>query len=484
MIHCERMNTMNVDVIFHGGYVITMEGPGTGVIQQGAVAVKGNKIVAAGDEKDVLKEYSAHRYINTTGKAVMPGFVDPHMHTGDAIVRSCAQDIPEDIWRIHGILPLLGLCKTEDYVIGSRVNVIEALKTGTTTFGDFYSPMSSIVKNYVDLGARACVADMINELPPDTMNMQLGELIDFDPSVGQKKLTSNIRLVEQYHQSNGGRITCRFGPHSPEYCSEELLREIKALSDRYDVGLYTHLSQSEEENLQVQMRYGCSPTDLLERLGFLSPKLVAAHLIFTTQEEKKRIAASGTHMVLCSGSNMLIGGIFPPAVEFAACGGHVALATDNVSENNVMFHEMKLASVMYKHVLQDATAMPAWKTLRMATIEGAKALQMEDQIGSLRPGKLADMIVIDLSYPQLTPIYDAPVRNLIPNLVYSARGNEVETVMIDGKIVVENHQLLTDDEHRVMQQANTAAKRISGALAKAPWAGELPLAKLTQEGYY
>ena len=136
---------MNVDYIFHGGYVITMEGPGTGVINKGGVAIKDNRIVAVGEESDILRQYSAHRMIDTTGKAVMPGFVDPHMHTGDAIVRSCAQDIPEDIWRIHGILPLLGLAETQDYVAGSRVNIIEALKSGTTTFGDFYSPMSCLL---------------------------------------------------------------------------------------------------------------------------------------------------------------------------------------------------------------------------------------------------------------------------------------------------------------------------------------------------
>lgn len=475
---------MNVDYILHGGYVITMEGPGTGVINKGGVAIKDNRIVAVGEESDILRQYSAHRVIDTTGKAVMPGFVDPHMHTGDAIVRSCAQDIPEDIWRIHGILPLLGLAETQDYVAGSRVNIIEALKSGTTTFGDFYSPMSAIVENYVQLGARACVSDMINELPRDTMDLELGQLIPFDSAIGNEKLMGNLRLVEDYHQSYGGRITCRFGPHSTEYCSAELLREIKALSDKYDVGIYTHLSQSEEENLQTQMRNGCRPTELLDRLGFLSPKLIAAHLIFTEPQELKRIAESGASMVLCVGSNMLIGGIYPPADEFAAYGGQVALATDNVSECNIMFHDMKLAALLHKHKYKDGTLTPAWKALRMATIDGAKALGMENEIGSLRPGKLADLIVIDLAYPHLNPIYDAPIRNLIPNLVYSARGHEVEMVMIDGKMIVEDHVLLTDDEQCAIREVNKSAARISQALAQIRWSADLPLVKLTREGYY
>ena len=475
---------MNVDVIFYGGFVVTMEGPGTGVINDGAVAVKGNKIVAVGDTADVMRDYTADRCIDIAGKAVMPGFVDSHIHTGDVIVRSCAQDIPGEIWRIHGILPLLGLARDEDYVIGSRLNIIEALKAGTTTFGDFYSPMSSIVQNYIDLGARACVSDMINEMPKDTINLSMDELLPLDSAIGSRKLESNIKLVEQYHQSHDGRITCRFGMHTVEYCTVELLREIKFWADRFGVGINTHLSQSSGENRQCMMRNGCRPAQLLERLGYLGRRLIAAHLTCATDDEIRMVARSGTAMVLCMGSNMLIDGSLPPARQYAEYGGTVALATDQANNCSFMFGEMKCASLSTKHATQDGTQMPAWKVLRMATIEGARALMMEDQIGSLRPGKLADIIVIDLSYPHLNPIYTAPIRNLIPNLVYSARGHEVESVMVNGKFVVENHVLLTEDEKSVIGKVNAAAGRISRDLAKNSWSADLPLARLTSEGYY
>lgn len=475
---------MNVDVIFHGGFVITMEGPGTGIINNGAVAVKDSKIVAVGETADVLGAYTADRYINAAGKAVMPGFVDPHIHTGDVIVRSCAQDIPGNIWRIHGILPLLGLARDEDYIIGSRLNIIEAIKAGTTTFGDFYSPMSTIVKNYIDLGARACVSDMINEMPKDTIHISMDELLPLDSAVGNRKLESNIKLVEQYHQSHDGRITCRFGMHTVEYCTVEMLREIKAYADKYNVGINTHLSQSNGENRQCMMRNGCRPAELLDRLGYLGPRLIAAHLTCATAEEVRMVAESGTAMVLCMGSNMLIDGSLPPARQFADYGGTVALATDQANNCSFMFGEMKCASLFTKHTSQDATQMPAWKALRMATIEGAKALMMDDRIGSLRPGKLADIIMIDLSYPHLNPIYTAPVRNLIPNLVYSARGHEVELVMVNGRVIVEDHVLLTEDEKSVIEKANKSAARISAALAQSEWSADLPLAKMTSEGYY
>ena len=158
---------MTLDLIIHGGYVITMEGPGTGIINRGAVGIKGNKIVAVGEEQDVTSRYTAHRYIAAKGKAVMPGFVNVHMHTGDAIVRSCAQDLPGKIWRFKGILPLLGVARDEDFAAASRLNIVEALHSGITTFGDYYSPMTEIVKNHIQLGTRAVVSGMINELPPD-----------------------------------------------------------------------------------------------------------------------------------------------------------------------------------------------------------------------------------------------------------------------------------------------------------------------------
>lgn len=475
---------MHVDVIFHGGFVITMEGAGTGVIDHGAVAVKGRKIEAVGETDEILKAYQADRYIDTTGKAVMPGFVDSHIHTGDVIVRGCAQDIPGDIWRIHGILPLLSLARDEDYRIGSRLNIIEALKAGTTTFGDFYSPMSSLVQNYIDLGARACVSDMINEMPKDTMGIGKDELIPLDSAVGEKKLKSNIELIERYQDTHEGRITCRLGMHTVEYCSVEMLKEIKALSDRYNVGINTHLSQSNGENRQCVMRNGCRPTELLDRLGYLNRRLIAAHLICATPEEVRRVAQSGAAMVLCMGSNMLIDPCLPPAKEFAAHGGTVALATDQANNNSFMFGEMKCAALFSKYSARDATVMPAWQALRMATIEGAKALMMEDSIGSLKAGKLADMIVIDLSYPHLNPIYTAPIRNIVPNLVYAARGHEVETVMVNGRIVVENHVLLTEDEKTVVAQANRSAARIGEALAGIEWSKNLPLVRRTAEGYY
>ncbi len=475
---------MTLDCIIHGGCVVTMEGSGTGVIPRGAVGIKAQKIAAVGEEEEVLSRYTAHRYIPAKGKAVLPGFVNVHMHTGDAIVRSCAQDIPGKIWRFKGILPLLGVAGEEDFLAASRLNIMEAIRSGITTFGDYYSPMARMVENHVKLGTRAVVSGMVNELPPDVSVVEVDELIPLDPAVGERKLSDNRKLVEQYHQSFGGRITCRYGPHSAAMCSKEMLEEIKRLADQADVGLFIHLVQTKEEITQTELRTGMRPVTLLDSLGYLNRKLLAAHMTYASMEEVKKVAQSGASLALCATSISIVRGALPPAQEFAAFGGRVGLGTDQVCNGTNMFDEMKYASMIHKYKSHDATMMPSWKILRMATIEAADALGMADEIGSLREGKKADLLVMDLSAPHMNPIYERPIRNLIPNLVYTARGHEVESVMVDGKWIMEDRQILTGDEKETIKEVNQAADRIAGELGKLPWAKELPLVQWTREGYY
>lgn len=475
---------MTLDVLIHGGYVVTMEGPGTGIINRGAIGIKENKIVAVGTETELLKQYTAHRYLNAEGKAILPGFVNVHMHTGDAIVRSCAQDLPGKIWRFKGILPLLGVAEDEDFVAASQLNIVEALKSGVTTFGDYYTPMTAMVQNHIRLGTRAVVSGMINELPPDVSVVEVDEPIPLDPAVGERKLRDNRKLVEQYHQSSGGRITCRYGPHSTAMCTREMLQEIKCLADEADVGYFIHLVQTREEITQTEGRTGLRPVALLDSLGYLNRKLLAAHMTYASMEEVKQVAQSGAALALCSTSISMVRGALPPAQEFAQFGGRVGLGTDQVCNNTNPFDEMKYAALIHKYKTHDATVMPSWKLLRMATIEAADALGMASSIGSLKEGKLADLIIVDLSEPHMNPVYETPIRNLVPNLVYSAQGHEVESVMIDGKFVLENRRLMTGDETQILATVQTAAKGISGKMNQLSWTRELPLAQWTREGYY
>lgn len=477
---------MVLDIIIYGGYVITMEGPGTGIINDGAVGIKGNKIIAVGPTQTVLREYTAHRYMDAHGMAVMPGFVDVHMHTSNAIVRGVSQDLPGSEWMFRGILPMLSVAEPEDLTKGSMINILEALKSGTTTFSDFDIPMLYLIKNHIRLKTRAVVSDMINELPKDVMVIEHGVEYPLDSSIGQEKLNNNTRLIETYHQSNHGRITCRYGPQAADMCSVELLREIKALSDKADVDINMHVTQSEEEITQCLLRAGKRPVALLDELGYLNPRLLAAHMTNANIKEVEQVARSGAGLCLCSNSISIISGELPPAQEFMSFGGRVGLGTDQAPGNNcnMMFNEMKMSSLLHKRKNTDSTCFPAWKVLRMATIEAAQTLRMEAQIGSLKPGKLADVILVELTAPHMSPVLEWPVRNIVPNLVYSARGSEVNTVIIDGNVIVDNHKVMVIDEEEAVREANEAAHKLEKRLDDKPWSKSLPLARWTQEGYY
>ncbi len=473
-----------LDILITGGYVFTMEGPGTGCIPNGAVGISGNKIMVVGPAEEVKKQYSAHRYLDAADKAVLPGFIDCHIHSSNAIVRGCSQDI--DKWMFRGILPLLSLAETPDLIAGSMLNIIEAVKSGTTTFGDYDFPMLELVKNHIQVGTRVIAAEMINELPTVTFGVEDTELRNFDPSRGQQKLLDSIRLIEEYHQSNDGRITCMFGPQASEMCSIPLLQEIKALSEKYNVDIHMHVAQSDRETSQVLKRYGKRPVQMLEELGYLNARLHAAHLTETDSAERRLLAQNNVSMALCSGSIGIINGELPPAEEYLQFGGRVGLGTDQAPGNNCsnLFNEMKFTSIMHKYKNNDPTSFPAWKVLRMATIEAAQAMGIAGEVGSLRAGKKADIILVDLNSPAMSPVLPGPVRNIVPNLVYSARGSEVETVLINGKVIMENRQLLTVDEKAEVAKANKCAARICQKLEETGWQAEMPLAQLTAEGYY
>lgn len=474
---------MTTDIIIYGGYLITMEGNGTGIIPNGALAIKGNQIVDVGTTEDILHQYQAHRYINAENKAVLPGFIDTHIHTSNAIVRGCSQDIEK--WMYSGILPLLSLAKTEDLVAGSMLNIVEAVKKGTTTFCDYDFPMLELIKNHIQVGTRVVAAEMINELPTVTYGVQDTQLRDFDPAKGNRQLMDAMRLVEHYHQSNGGRITCMMGPQATEMCSIPLLREIKNYAEQKQLDIHMHVAQGERETRQVLQRYGKRPVELLDELGYLTPRLHAAHITETNDAERRLLAKRGVSMALCSCSIGIINGELPPAQEYMQCGGKVGLGSDQAPGNNCnnLFNEMKFTAIMHKYKNHDATVFPAWKVLRMATIEAAQAMGIADQVGSLRTGKKADVILVDLLAPALSPILPGPVRNIVPNLVYAASGSEVETVIIDGQVVVDQHEILTVSEKDVVATANRSALEICERLKQTGWEKDLPLAKWGKEGY-
>lgn len=451
----------NADVLFIHGIVITMQGKGVGIVEDGAVAVTGSRISAVGTTEHVLSEWSAHRVINASGKVVMPGLIDAHIHTGDALVRGVSQDLNN--WMQHGLWPFeQELRKDTDAVCkGSLMNIVEALKAGTTTFCDFDTPMTQIVQNHVRVGTRARVAELISELP-EKNKTAVGELYEFDSAQGNKKYCRNLDLIQRWHGRENGRITCMLGPQGPDMCSKELLMEIQAAALRLDTGIHMHVSQGDREINQMLKRYGKRSIPFLDEIGYLNSRLLAVHLTEATREETQLLASRGAGMILCSGSIAIIDGIVPPAAEFLEVSDRLALGSDQAPGNNCnnMFNEMKFTAILNKCKAKNPAVFPAGKVLRMATIEAARAIGLGSEIGSIEPGKKADLLMIDMTQPCLSPVIMQPVRNIVPNLVYSAKGSEVELVMVDGRVLVEDFQVLSVDEKQVVRDAQEAVERV------------------------
>jgi 5-methylthioadenosine/S-adenosylhomocysteine deaminase len=248
------------------------------------------------------------------------------------------------------------------------------------------------------------------------------------------------------------------------------LLQVKTIAQREGLMIHLHTAQGDREIDQMIKRYGKRTPAYLQEIGYLDEQLLAVHLTEATDEETELIARSGARMVLCSGSIGIIDGIVPPAYVFRQAGGLVALGSDQASGNNCnnMFNEMKLTALFNKIKYKDPTIMPAWVVLRMATIEGARAIGLGDQVGSLEVGKQADLILINLGELNLMPVLEAPIRNIVPNLVYAGTGREVTLVMVDGKILVRTGKVITADEAAVRAEAQLQAADLARRVAADP----------------
>ena len=455
-----------IDCLMIHAYVLTMTDDACGLIVDGAVAIDGNKIVAVGETSVLKQQYEAQEVIDASGKVVMPGLIDAHIHTSMALYRGVAQDTHH--WLQKGVGPFFSNINREEAVAGSMLNIIEGLKAGTTTFSDFDTNMTQLAENYLKAGVRARLAATINELPPDLDQLPVGALYPLDVKLGREKLEEGIRLMDEWHGKANGRITTMLGPQGPDMVSEALLKEIKELAVKYQTKIHMHVAQGDREINQIVNRYGKRSIEWLDSIGYLDDQLIAIHLTEATNAEAELLASRGVAMIHCPGSIGIIDGIVPPVMAFIDAGGIAGLGSDNAPGNNSnnMFNEMKSAAVFNKIKAADPTVMPAEKVMRMATIEGARAIGLDHEIGTLEPGKKADLIIINMREPGLSPVILEPIVNIVPNLVYAARGHEVETVIVDGKVIMRNRKLLTVNEDEVVTAAQHAAEQLSGRVAK------------------
>lgn len=441
-----------VDKIVAAPHFYTMQGEGVGYIADAAMAIDGGEIKAVGRKCDIEAQYSADERIDMTHHMVMPGFIDGHMHTACNIMRGLAQDTNN--WMMFGLQPFEGVVTREECNTGSYVALLEAVRAGTTTLGDFGIDMEAVCGFIDTIGARGNIAQTIRGAKRRVYKP--GELYEFDDEMGRESFKRNIELFDKWHDKAGGRIKVLFGPQGIDFVSPELMGEIKAAAIERGTKVHMHVQQGDRETYQVEKRYGRRPTAFLNDGGFLGSYLIAVHLTDCDDDEARVIAKSGSTMIVNPGSIGIIDGIVCPSVVFQEAGGPCALGSDQAPGNNChnIINEMKNVCLFNKIKYKDPEVMPAWRAVRMATIEGARAVGLGDIVGSLEPGKRADFIAIDLTAPSMSPVYTHPMRNMIPNLVYSARGPEVALSAVDGEVIMrDGHLTKIDDSELVAAMA-------------------------------
>jgi 5-methylthioadenosine/S-adenosylhomocysteine deaminase len=424
------------DIIIKNAYVLTMD-PDAGDLKNGTVVIEDGKITEIGEK---TKE-SADTVIDAKGSVVMPGLANTHTHAAMTLFRGYADDLQLAEWLEKHIWPAEAQLKAEDVYKGSLLACLEMIKSGTTSFADMYFFMDETAKAVEASGLRASLSHGLIEL--------------WNEEKGEADLKEGKRFVRAWQGAAGGRIKTMYGPHAPNTCSEEFLAKVKEEARRDGAGIHIHVLETEAELNAMKERYGKCSVHLLEDLGFLGPDVLAAHCVWLSDGDIEILRKRGVNVSHNPISNMKLASGIAPVCKMLEKGMNVTLGTDGCASNNNLdlFEEMKTAALLHKVSTGNPTALPARQVLEMATVNGAKALGTET--GMLKVGKKADVIIVDMKKPHLTPCFDVP-----SHLVYSAKGCDVRTTIVDGKVLMDNYRVLALDEEKVMEDARKAAEEL------------------------
>jgi 5-methylthioadenosine/S-adenosylhomocysteine deaminase len=415
----------------------------------GAIVVTGDSIVAVGPRSEIEAKYASQRTIDAQGKMVLPGFINGHTHVPMTLFRGLHDDVTLTDWLYKYIFPAEAKNVTETFVRwGTRLAAAEEIRAGVTTFADMYYFEDAVAEETKAAGMRGVLGET---------------LIDF-PAPDNKNEVAMLAYSEKFLQKWQGDplIHAAVAPHSIYTCSQKTLQDSAALARKYHAPILIHTAEMKKEWEDSEKQNGGSPVQYLERIGILGPDVVAAHCIFVDETDRKILAQHGVGCVHNPSSNMMIASGVAPVPEERAAGIAVGLGTDGPAGSNNdldLMEEIDLAAKLAKITKMNPLALNALAVVEMATIDGARALHMEKEIGSLEAGKKADLIVIGLDEPNAVPMYD-----VYAQIAYSLKASDVETVMIGGKLVMRDHKLLTVDEKAAMAKAREYKKSVAASL--------------------
>ncbi|NHK32411.1 MAG: amidohydrolase family protein [Asgard group archaeon] len=451
-----------LDIAIINTKLLTFRGNNLGIVDNGGLGIVDGEISYSGSMSG-FNYKDADKIIDGKNHVTMPGLVNAHIHTGSTILRGGAQDLPEIEWMNKGIGPIARNMTPEDLIVGSKLGVLEGLKSGTTTFCEYAGNVANLVNEvYLPFKTRVVASETINEVSTNRAHLKPADLYEFDRSKGEQAFKRASNLFKQFE--NKELVSCSYGPQALDMISLELLNSIYDEAKLRNSFLHIHVAQGERERLQIIGRYGkeASTVKVLEQNKLLDENMLAAHCHDTTTNERELLVKRGVKMVGCPSSISMIDGIVPPIGHFFSLGGKVGIGSDQAPGPGLhnMFCEMRTISILTKTMKTDPTILPAWDVIQIGTKGGAMVLGLNEILGSLEVGKRADVITVDLSSPNLTPVVTKPFRNYIPNLIYSATGYEIDNVIINGQSIISEKEFVTINEKKIIKEANIRAKRI------------------------
>jgi 5-methylthioadenosine/S-adenosylhomocysteine deaminase len=428
------------DIIIKNGTILTMDKENT-VIEKGFIHVKGDTISRMGSGDRVTVE--AEKIIDAHGGLILPGLINGHTHAAMSLFRGLADDLPLMDWLNNYIFPAERRIDADFVFTGTLLACAEMIMSGTTTFCDMYLFEKEAARAARKAHMRCLVGEVLYDFP--------------SPNYGpvEKGLEYTESLIKKWQ--NDPLVSVAVEPHSLFTCSPDLLISANEMALRYKVPLIIHVAETLNEVAEVKEKYGKPPVEHLLALGLLDSHLIADHCVHVSEQDIEKMAEYGTKVIHNPESNMKLASGIAPVTELITRGVTVGLGTDGCASNNNLdiFTEMDMAAKLHKIQTMDPTVLDSVSVLRMATIEGAKALGMEDITGSLETGKKADIIILDVDKPHLTPMY-----NPYSHIVYAARGNDVSHSIINGQPVMEDRKLLTLDIEEIMERAREKAIKV------------------------
>ena len=429
--------------------MVTMDA-GRRVIDDGAIAIRGDQIVAVGTRAELEALYRPGRRIDARGRVILPGLINGHTHAAMTLMRGIANDLNLQDWLEKYIFPAEARNVTEDFVTwGTRLAALEMIRGGTTTFADMYYFEDAVARETKAAGMRGVLGSSVIDFPVP------------DAKTPDQALLNAEKFLQRW--KGDPLIHAGIAAHSPYTCSAETLKKVAALARRYSAPILIHVSETKRERDESLAKKSLTPIAYLDSLGFLGPDVIAAHCVWFDDKDIKLAVQRGVGCVHNPSSNMMLASGIAPVVEMLRAGMRLGLGTDGPAGSNNdldMMEEIDLAAQLRKVTRLDPRALSAEQALEMATIGGARALHLEKEIGSLEAGKKADLILLRTDAPHAVPMYE-----VVSQVAYALKASDVETVIIGGRIVMLNGRLSTLNEHEIVAKAREYAEKVKRSLA-------------------